>query len=110
MTIFLDPNKVVHHPENMVCISLQLHKLRYRKWAKAHYTLSSSGASPRDFRYAVKTLSSEFPEQVQASLTTFEQQLVKNYGMLSLQFYHLTSQSLSNMNDTNNNIPKNPFV
>jgi hypothetical protein len=45
---------VIHQAINVVRISLQLHKQDSQKWDKSHFTLSSSGASPRDFRYAVK--------------------------------------------------------
>jgi len=38
----------------VMCISLKFHMMNSINWKKTQFTLSSTGASPRDLRYAVK--------------------------------------------------------
>jgi hypothetical protein len=40
-----------------MCISLKIHMMNSINWKKTQFTLSSTGASPRDFRYVVKSVS-----------------------------------------------------
>jgi ribonuclease HII len=41
-----------------MCISLKIHMMKSINWKKTQFTLSSTGASPGDLRYAVKKLAS----------------------------------------------------
>ncbi|MDP7591192.1 MAG: hypothetical protein QF552_00535 [Litorilituus sp.] len=53
MSIFGYPDKMIHQPEYMVCISLKFHVLNNIDWDKPNPHYSARGQAPRDFRYAM---------------------------------------------------------
>jgi hypothetical protein len=54
VTILRYPNKVIHQTIDVMRISLKFHTVESINWKKTHFTLSSTGTSPRDLRYALK--------------------------------------------------------